>query len=138
MDSRFPSDGYSILILHTSVNTELPLPDSVSFSFLSLDTLHGPHYNLDRLDRRAWMRRVWQIQEAKNKFSEVVDEAIKHGPQIITKRGVEAVIVLSYPEYRKIMLSKKKLSDFFRESPLAKVDLDLRRDKSTLRPDITL
>lgn len=84
------------------------------------------------------MARVWQIQEAKNKFSEVVDEAIKRGPQIITKRGVEAVIVLAYDEYRAVMLNKKKLSDFFRESPLAKVDLDLKRDKSALRADIAL
>jgi prevent-host-death family protein len=84
------------------------------------------------------MARVWQIQEAKNKLSEVSDEAIKHGPQIITKRGVETVIVLSYAEYRKVMLNKKKLSDFFRESPLAEVDLDLRRDKSGLRANIAL
>jgi prevent-host-death family protein len=81
---------------------------------------------------------MWQLQEAKNKFSEVVDEAIRHGPQIITKRGVETVIVLSYTEYRKVMLNQKKLSDFFRESPLAQVDLDLRRGKSGLRPDIAL
>ena len=84
------------------------------------------------------MARVWQIQEAKNKLSEVVNEAIKHGPQIITRRGVEAVIVLSYAEYRKAMLNQKKLSDFFHESPLAEVDLDLRRDKSGLRKDIPL
>jgi antitoxin Phd len=84
------------------------------------------------------MARVWQLQEAKNKFSEVVDEAMKHGPQIITKRGIETVIVLSYAEYRKSTLNQKKLSDFFRESPLAKVDLDLRRDKSGLRADIAL
>ena len=84
------------------------------------------------------MARVWQIQEAKNKLSEVLDEAIRHGPQIITKRGVETVIVLSYAEYRKVMLNKKKLSDFFRESPLAEVDLDLRRDKSGLRANIAL
>jgi antitoxin Phd len=84
------------------------------------------------------MARVWQLQDAKNKFSEVVDEAIKHGPQIITRRGVETVIVLSYAQYRKTMLNQKKLSDFFRESPLAEVDLDLRRDKSGLRKDIPL
>jgi antitoxin Phd len=84
------------------------------------------------------MARMWQLQEAKNKFSEVVDEAIKHGPQIITKRGVETVIVLSYAEYRKAMLNQKKLSDFFRESPLAQVDLDLRRGRSGLRTDIAL
>jgi prevent-host-death family protein len=84
------------------------------------------------------MARIWQLQEARNKLSEVVDEAIKHGPQIITKRGVEAVIVLSYDQYRKALLNQKKLSEFFRESPLAKSDLDLRRDKSGLRRDVSL
>ena len=84
------------------------------------------------------MARVWQLQEAKNKFSEVVDEAIKQGPQIITKRGVETVIVLSYAEYRKVMLNQKRLSEFFRESPLAEVDLDLRRDRSGLRKGTAL
>ena len=84
------------------------------------------------------MARVWQLQEAKNKFSEVVDEAIKQGPQIITKRGVETVIVLSYAEYRRVMLNQKRLSEFFGESPLAEVDLDLRRDRSGLRKGAAL
>jgi len=60
--------------------------------------------------------------------------AIKRGPQLISNRDVEAVIVLSYAEYRKALLNQKKLSDFFRESPLAKVGLDLRRNKIGLRP----
>lgn len=84
------------------------------------------------------MTRVWQLQEAKNKLSEVVDEALSHGPQIITKRGVETAIVLSYADYRKLLLNQQKLSDFFRESPLAGVDLDLTRDTSPSREDIAL
>jgi len=84
------------------------------------------------------MKRVWQLQEAKNKFSEVVEEAISQGPQVITRRGVEAVIVLSYAEYRKLLASRKKLSDFFRQSPLIGMDLHLRRDRSDVRPDIIL
>ncbi len=84
------------------------------------------------------MARIWQLQDAKNKFSEVVDEAVKHGPQIITRRGVETVIVLSYAEYRRTLLNQKKLSDFFRESPLSGLDLDLKRDKSGLRSDTAL
>jgi prevent-host-death family protein len=79
------------------------------------------------------MARVWQLQEAKNKFSEVVDEALRHGPQVITRRGVETAIVLSYAEYRKMLLHQQKLSDFFRASPLAGLDLDLARDTSPLR-----
>lgn len=84
------------------------------------------------------MSRVWQLQEAKNKFSEVVEQALANGPQVITKRGVETVIVLSYTEYRSMMLSRKKLSSFFRESPLVGDDLDLTRDKTELRPDVEL
>lgn len=84
------------------------------------------------------MARAWQLQEAKNKFSEVVEEALKHGPQVITKRGKETVIVLSYSDYRKIMLAQKKLSDFFRESPLFGIDLDLTRDKSPTRTEVDL
>jgi antitoxin Phd len=81
------------------------------------------------------MSNVWQLQEAKNKFSEVVDEALKHGPQVVTKRGVETVIVIAYEEYRKLVLSQQKLSAFFRESPLAEVadELDLTRDPHQAR-----
>jgi antitoxin Phd len=84
------------------------------------------------------MARVWQLQEAKNKFSEVVDEAVSHGPQVITRRGVETAIVLSYADYRKLLLQRQKLSDFFRESPLVGLDLDLTRDTSPVRENIGL
>ncbi|MEP7188297.1 MAG: type II toxin-antitoxin system Phd/YefM family antitoxin [Roseiflexaceae bacterium] len=84
------------------------------------------------------MKRVWQLQEAKNKLSEVVEEALTHGPQVITKRGVEAVIVLAYAEYRTMLAKQKKLSAFFRESPLSGGDLDLTRDSSGLRDEIGL
>ena len=55
----------------------------------------------------------WQLQEAQNKLSEVVDKAVSDGPQIITKRGVETAVVLSHADYRKLMLNQQKLSDFF-------------------------
>ena len=84
------------------------------------------------------MKRVWQLQEAKNKLSEVVDEAVTHGPQVITRRGIEIAIVLSFTEYRKIMSSQKKLSTFFHESPLAGLDLELNRDTSDVRDDLAL
>lgn len=38
--------------------------------------------------------RKWQLQEAKNKFSEVVRKAIEEGPQTVTKHGKESVVVL--------------------------------------------
>ncbi len=84
------------------------------------------------------MIRVWQLQEAKNKFSKVVEEALKSGPQLITKRGVEVVILLSYAEYRKLTVTQQKLSTFFRESPLADAALDLHRDTSGVRSEPVL
>jgi prevent-host-death family protein len=84
------------------------------------------------------MGAVWQLQEAKNKFSRVVEQAVNDGPQIITKRGVEVAIVLSMAEYRKMIAARGALSDFFRESPLAGVDLDLARDKSGARQGLDL
>ena len=84
------------------------------------------------------MLRKWQLQEAKNKFSEVVEEAMKSGPQLITKRGAEAVILLSYADYRRLTVARRKLSAFFRESPLADVELDLRRDTSAARSEPAL
>ena len=84
------------------------------------------------------MIQTWQLQEAKNKLSRVVDNAVNSGPQIITKHGVEVVIVLSFTEYQKMVASRGKLSTFFRESPLAEVELDLARDKSDARKDLDL
>jgi prevent-host-death family protein len=81
---------------------------------------------------------VWQLHEAKSKFSEVVEAALKYGPQVITKRGADTAVVLSYMEYRQLTLSNGKVSDFFRESPLSGADLDLTRDGSRLREDPSL
>jgi len=84
------------------------------------------------------MSHIWQLQEAKNKFSEVVEAALNDGPQVITKRGADTAVVLSYADYRRLLLSQKKLSEFFRESPLAGVELDLTRDPSPVRTGLAL
>jgi prevent-host-death family protein len=81
------------------------------------------------------MARVWQLQEAKNKLSEVVEHALHDGPQVITRRGKETAVLLSCKEYRTLLVNQQKLSDFFRESPLAGIELDLTRDQSPVRAD---
>ena len=84
------------------------------------------------------MNTIWQLQDAKNKFSEVIERALKHGPQLITRRGKKTVIIMSYEEYTRMKRSQIKLSEFFRASPLTKVDLNLKRDKSLSREDTKL
>jgi antitoxin Phd len=84
------------------------------------------------------MNRIWQLQEAKNKLSEVVDEAEQNGPQLITRRGIEAAVVISFADYRKMVAKQEKLTTFFRESPLVDAELDLVRDTSGWRADPAL
>jgi prevent-host-death family protein len=81
------------------------------------------------------MNAIWQLQDAKNKLSEVIERALKHGPQLITRRGEKTVIIISYKEFTQMKKSQAKLSEFFRASPLTKVDLNLKRDKSLPRGD---
>ena len=82
------------------------------------------------------MNAVWQIQDAKNKLSEVITRALNQGPQLITKHGEKTVVVISYAEYEKLRKSQGKLSEFFRTSPLA--GIELTRDKSLPRKGIDL
>lgn len=79
----------------------------------------------------------WQLQDAKNKFSNLVDKAQLNGPQIVTKHGKDAVVVLSIDEYKKLIKPKTNLVKFFKNSPLAKEDLELTRSKEIPR-DIVL
>ena len=80
---------------------------------------------------------TWQLQEAKSKFSQLVEDAMHKEPQIVTKHGDKAVVVLSFEEYTKITKPKTNLVKFLRESPLAEVALEITRDKDIPR-DINL
>jgi len=76
------------------------------------------------------MARKWQLQEAKNRFSKVINEALAHGPQVVTRRGEEVVVIISKEEYGRLKKSQPSLLDFFRQSPLVGVELDLERDRT--------
>jgi len=83
------------------------------------------------------MGTVWQLQEAKNKFSQLVEKAQYEGPQFVTRHGKETVVVISVEEYQKIVKPKSNLFNFIQSSPLSKVSLIIERDKSMAR-DIEL
>jgi prevent-host-death family protein len=77
--------------------------------------------------KEAKVRRVWALQDAKNKLSEVVDRSIEEGPQTITRRGRESAVVLSMEDFKRLTEPKGSLVSFLRNSPLAGVELDLER-----------
>ena len=74
--------------------------------------------------------KVWQLQEAKNRFSELVNKALDEGPQFVTRRGEEVVVIVSNGDYKKLLKSQSGLLEFFRQSPLVGIELDLERDRS--------
>ncbi len=63
------------------------------------------------------MKPHWTLQDAKNKFSQVVNNALADGPQYVTRRGVEAVVVLSVQEYEHLTSEKPSFSDFLLQCP---------------------
>ena len=73
------------------------------------------------------MARSWQLQEAKNRLSELVNQALERGPQIITRNGVETVVVVPVDEFRRLRQRQRSLVDFLNESPLKGADLELER-----------
>ena len=79
------------------------------------------------------MAKKWQLQEARNRFSQVVNEALSDGPQVVTRRGEEVAVIISMEEYRWLKKSQPSLLEFFQRSPLVGVELDLERDQTFSR-----
>jgi antitoxin Phd len=48
---------------------------------------------------------TWQLQEAKAKFSELVDKAEKEGAQVITRRGIETAVIIPISEWKRLSAS---------------------------------
>ena len=69
---------------------------------------------------------IWQVQAAKQRFSELVERARREGPQVVTKHGKEAVVVVSAEDYRRLTGSRDNLVEFLRAAPDLDL-LDLRR-----------
>ncbi len=74
--------------------------------------------------------------EAKNKLSEVIASAEGGEPQVITKNGRAAAVVISYQEFQNLTAKKESLSDFLLSSPLRGAKLDLTRSKDTGRATV--
>ena len=80
----------------------------------------------------------WQLQEAKNKLSELIDRTLSEGPQVITRHGVEVVVVMPYAGYKKLTVPDQRLGDFLLASPLRESGLVVERDRSTALREVDL
>jgi prevent-host-death family protein len=77
----------------------------------------------------------WQLQEAKQKFSELVRRTLEEGPQVVTRHGEEVVVVVPVEEFRRMSGDGEKKMDF-KEFLMSGPDLsvlDLERPKELPR-----
>ena len=75
---------------------------------------------------------VWQLQEAKQRFSEGVRRAEADGPQIVTRHGRRAIVVLAVEEYDRLRGAVPDFKAFLMAAPDLDA-LDIRRDRTPAR-----
>jgi prevent-host-death family protein len=66
------------------------------------------------------MHGPWQLQEAKQRFSELIRSVEVEGPQVVTRHGEEVAVVIDIAEYRRLSRSGPDFKQFLRSAP----DLD--------------
>lgn len=70
---------------------------------------------------------AWSVADAKARLSELLDRAIRTGPQAITRRGKEIAIVVSAEEWHRKSARSGSLAEFFAASPLREAGLVIER-----------
>jgi prevent-host-death family protein len=74
----------------------------------------------------------WQVQEAKQRFSELVRRTLEEGPQVVTRHGEEVVVVVAADEYRRSQQARPDFKEFLMSGPPFD-DLELERSTEPQR-----
>ncbi len=67
---------------------------------------------------------AWQVQDAKARFSEMLDECLKDGPQVVSRRGVDQAVLVPIDQWRRLVGAAPTLKDLLL-SPEARADIPL-------------
>lgn len=79
------------------------------------------------------MKTTWKLQDAKARFSQLVENALKIGPQFVTRRGKKAVVILSTEEFEQLVSKKASFKEFLMSCPKISDDFEFERQKDTSR-----
>lgn len=73
--------------------------------------------------------RRWPVQDAKARFSEFLEASLNEGPQIVTRRGIEAAVLVPFEEWRRLQSSARPTLKelLLAETPRAEIPVPLRR-----------
>ena len=75
------------------------------------------------------MEKTWKLQDAKAQFSKIVNDALKDGPQYVTRRGTKAVVVVSVQEYEQLLSDKPSFKEFLLSCPKMDQDFEFERQR---------
>jgi len=78
----------------------------------------------------ASARATWAVAKAKARFSELIERALTDGPQTITRKGKQTVVVVSADEWQRKTRRAGNLAEFLATSPLRGSGLKVKRTKS--------
>lgn len=77
---------------------------------------------------------AWPVQDAKARFSEFLGRCLSEGPQVVTKRGAEAAVLVSVDEWRRLQAAARPLLKQWLLTDFARGDLNIpKRGKSKSR-----
>lgn len=69
--------------------------------------------------------KIWPVQDAKARFSEMLDACVSEGPQLVTKRGAEAAFLVPAAEWRRMVEEARPTLKALLLSDEARYDLDI-------------
>jgi prevent-host-death family protein len=80
--------------------------------------------------------RRWPVQDAKARFSELLEASLKEGPQIVTRRGIEAAVLVPVEEWRRLQDSARPTLKelLLADSPRARIAIPSRSQWRRRRP----
>lgn len=76
---------------------------------------------------------TWALQDAKSRFSAVVNKACESGPQVVTRRGLPVAVLISYNDYSRINSAQPTVIDVLLGGPKIEGGLKIERDSSPAR-----
>ena len=108
---------------------------SLLTSMLMTSSLISSQYRL----AGCQMSRKWPVQDAKSRFSELLDTALAEGPQIVTKRGVETAVLVSIEQWQKLeRMTRPDLKELLLAPEARTETLTLRRGQHRRRSQLVL
>jgi prevent-host-death family protein len=82
--------------------------------------------------------RRWPVQDAKARFSELLEASLNEGPQIVTRRGVETAVLVPFEEWRRLQSSARPTLKelLLAESPRVEIPVPSRQRWRPRTPEI--